>query len=844
MPAPPPPALVPQDLPGALPLSTLEQCSEAVVISDERHRIVFFNTAAEALWGISRREALGAGLEMLGPWIPRMLQESRTGPADIPIDRPHGVRLWASLSLSRIVAAGRQLHAAFLQENTAQRALQERAWQLSLVADSSGSAIIVTGPDLRITYVNQGFTRLLGYRQSEAMGHFPIDLLSGPDTDGLVADTVRDFAVAGQELQTQALVYASNGRPLWVSLVMNPVWNADGKLEHMVGVLTEITHTKMHEVLQYKVLDAMARDAPLGDIARLLCQEVEHIAPEVVTSLCRVDSLGRLRVLSAPGLTGQAQSLLEGHPIGPHAPSCATAAWSGRTQLARDIATDPGWGASRQSLLAQGLHACWSSPVKGTNGAVLGSFALYYRDMQEPSALHERLVDVVLHLSALLLERERERAHIHQLAHFDALTGLANRHMLLSQTQSLLQDMLQANACLALVFVDLDHFKEVNDTWGHRIGDRVLRVLAARLKKDMPGDAVVGRLGGDEFVIVLPHCPPHQAALSARQLLAGIGAPLPLQGTQVLHPTASLGIAMFPEDGTDAETLLHHADLAMYQAKTHGRRGYCFYREQMNTLVQERSRLASDLRVALSEGGLQLHYQPQVRNLDAAHTLCGVEALSRWEHPQLGPVSPVRFVALAEELGLMDALSEWVVHEACRQLAIWRRQAVAIPHVCINLSASNLRNGRLPLQIASALRQHGLLPGDLRIEVTETTVLEHHPMVLATARALHDHGVLLSMDDFGTGYSSLAALQHLPISVLKLDKSFIQDIGKSRSARALTEAVLHIGESLGLEVVAEGVETEDQRALLQQLGCPVVQGYLFARAMPPAQLSDWMASHG
>ena len=723
-------------------------------------------------------------------------------------------------------------------------ARQQLERQLSMAADSSGCAIIVTGADLRIIYVNQGFSRLLGYEASEALGHFPIDLLIGPHTDGVVADTVRDFARAGQELQTQALVYARNGRPLWVSLMMNPVRAACGRLEHMVGVLTEITHTKMHEVLQYKVLDAMARDLPLREIALLLCREVERIAPEVVTSLCEIDLQGRLRMLAAPELTEEMQSQLEGVAMGPNAASCATAAWSGLAHLAQDIATDPGWSSYGKPFLAHGLRACWSNPIKAGSGVVLGSFALYYRNMQGPSALHERLMEVVLHLGALLLERQRERAHIHQLAHYDTLTGLANRHMLLSQTQRLLHDMQQVSACLALAFIDLDRFKQVNDTWGHEAGDHMLRTLATRLREVCRSGDIVARLGGDEFVIVLPHCQPYQAALSAQRLLAAIGRPLTMDASVVVHPTASIGIAMFPEDGSDAEHLLRHADLAMYQAKAQGRRSYCFYREQMNALVQERSRLESDLRVALREGGLQLHYQPQVANLEPGHPLRGVEALLRWRHPVLGQIPPLRFVPLAEEFGLMDALSRWVLHEACRQMAVWRKAAVDIPHVSINLSASNLRNGKLPLQIASALRRHGLQPGDLHIEVTETTVLDPHPMTLATARALHDHGVLLSMDDFGTGYSSLAALHHLPISVLKLDKAFIQDIGQSRSARALTEAVLHLGKSLELEVVAEGVETEDQRALLQQLGCPVVQGYLFARAMPAAQLRDWMEGRG
>lgn len=446
----------------------------------------------------------------------------------------------------------------------------------------------------------------------------------------------------------------------------------------------------------------------------------------------------------------------------------------------------------------------------------------------------------VLHAAFL----HRSPVHQARLPQYDLLTGLPNRQMLLNQTDYLLHDMRRTSSCLALAFIDLDRFKQLNERWGHDACNSMLRTVAARLRKASRSGDVVARLDSDEFVVVLPRCQPYQAAFGVQRLLAALGMALTMDDGAVLQPTASIGIAMFPEDGADAERLLRHARLAMRQARTEGRHGYCFYRDQMHALAQEHSRLEADLQVALRQGGLELYYQPQVANLDGRHTLRGVEALLRWKHPVLGQIPPLRFVAIAEEFGLMDLLSHWVLEEACRQMSAWRREQVPVPHVSINLSASNLRNGRLPLQVASVLHRHGLEPGDLRVEVTETTVLDPNPMTLATARALQTHGVLLSMDDFGTGYSSLAALYTLPISTIKLDKSFINDIVQSPSARALTAAVLRIGESLGLEVVAEGVETEEQLSLLQALGCPVVQGYLFARPMPPPGLQAWLAQRG
>lgn len=828
---------------GELSAQTLEQATDAVIVSDEHQRIVLFNAAAEALWGRTRSEMLGHDIGSLLPSPAPHARSGHPGPVDIAIHRKDGRRLRASLSVCKVQSAGHVLHAAFVKDITAQHALQERTRLIAQAADSMGTAIIVTGADMRITYVNQGFSRMLGYGTYEAIGCFPTDLLCGPHTDGTVVDTVRNFAAAGQELRTQALIYARDGRPLWVSLTMNPIRDASGAAGHMVSVLTEITHTKMHELLQHKVLEAMARDVPLRDVAQLLCNEVERLVPQVITSLREVDPQGRLLTLAAPSLPPAVQRHMDGLVMGPDSTSCGAATWNACPHLAKDIATDPCWSGHGAPFLTQGLRACWSHPVKSGSGAVLGCFALYYRDSHGPDALHERLVERVLHLCALLLERERERAHIHQLAHYDALTGLANRRMLLAQTQRMQTDMQAVNGSLALFFINLDRFKQVNDAWGHSAGDQLLCTLATRLRQICGAHDIVAHLGGGEFAVTRARCSPHQAALTARRLLTAISRPLPLEDSSVLHPGASIGVAMYPGDGNDAEHLMRHADLAMQQAKAQGGRRYCFYQAQMNTLAQERTRLETDLRVALREGGLQLHYQPQVHNTPS-HPLRGVEALVRWQHPHLGQIPPIRFVTLAEELGLMDCLSQWVLQESCRQLAIWRNQKVPVPHVCINLSAINLRNGKLPQQIASALRSSGLNPGDLRVEVTETTVLDTHPMTLATARALHEHGVLLSLDDFGTGYSSLAALHSLPISMLKLDQSFIKNMVHSPSSRSLTSAVLHIGKSLGMEVVAEGVETEEQRALLQEFGCPVLQGYLFARPMPAQQLQDWIAQRG
>ncbi len=845
-----PSVLQEKDPHGELLVQTLEQAADAVVVIDEHNRVVFFNPAAERLWGWARAQVLGHNVKMLVPpeigeahddyvnanratGINRVVGASR----EVPVQRRDGTRLWASMSISRVVLGPRVLYTAFLKDVTAQRAQQQHLRQLSLVADRSGSAIVVTDGDFRITYVNAGFARLLGCGPEEALGCSPAALLGGPHTDRRTLEALHARALAGRELQTQVLLYTRAGRPLWVSLMMNPVHGTAGSLEHAVFVLTDITHTKIHEVLQHKVLDAMAHGAPLREAAVLLCGEIERIAPEVTATLLEVDAGGRLRVLAAPSLPPELQRLADGMPVGPGAGCCGAAAATGQPVLCADIASDPGWAAAREAFTRHGLRACWSSPVKARDGAVLGTLAFHYRTPRGPDALHERLVEAGLHLCALLLERERERVRIHQLAYYDALTGLANRSKLRMRAERLLHDAQRAHLPLALVFIDLDRFKQVNDTQGHPAGDALLRAMAERLQDSARTGDVVARMGGDEFVLVLPQCDARQAAIAAERLLATIAQPVEVDGA-TLHPGASMGIAMFPEDGGDTDTLLRCADLAMYQAKAANGPRYRFYRAEMNAQAQERSRLEADLHTALQCGGLALHYQPQ---MDGA-ALRGVEALLRWTHPQLGAIAPMRLVALAEECGLLGPLTQWVLGEACRQMADWRARGVTVPHVAVNFQAGSFLDPGLPAMLARTLAQHGLQPADLTVEITETVMLAPDPAVLETARAVRARGISLSLDDFGTGYSSLGALHRLPISELKLDKSFVQDIETNATARALTIAVLHIAHGLGLPVVAEGVETPAQREFLQAQGCAVHQGYLYTRPLPPEALEAWLTA--
>ena len=654
---------------------------------------------------------------------------------------------------------------------------------VSWVIDHSDNAIVVCDDSARITWINQGFTRMLGYTQEEVVGRRPSDFLAGPHTDPETVEWVRGQLHTQQGYRTELLVYAKNGVPLWISAVVNPVFDADRDSRYLLGVYTDITHSKLHEELHRKVLGAIVREQPVHDVLTLVCREVEKVMPEAVASVIGLDDYGRLRPLAAPSLPETIGAMIDGELAGPMVGACGSAAWSGQPVECSDIERDPRWQAYNAPFLAVGIRACWSSPIKGNDGRVLGTFALYYWENRAPDDFHQRVVDVCLHLCALAMERERARVRMHQLSFFDALTGLPNRALFNSKVEQMLLAAARSDSPVALLFVDIDRFKIVNDTQGHTAGDTLLRELAKRLGGELRDGDVVARLAGDEFVLAVPGRTAEEAANLADRLMARLSQPLNA-GRMMLTPQASVGVAMFPADGWDVDSLVRHADIAMYRAKSEGGARIVFYSLEMNQAMQERLALENALREAVRSGQLRLHYQPQVA-LDEDATLHGVEALLRWRHPEIGEISPATFVPMAEECGLS--------------------------------------------------------PDELMVEVTESVMLAEKPEVLANIDAIHRMGVSLSIDDFGTGYSSLSHLHRLPISELKLDMSFVRDLEHSESARALTTSILRIGDSLSLKVVAEGVENAAQRAVLASLNCDLLQGYYVSRPLSPHSLERWVS---
>ena len=443
----------------------------------------------------------------------------------------------------------------------------------------------------------------------------------------------------------------------------------------------------------------------------------------------------------------------------------------------------------------------------------------------------------------LVLGLQNERAsaqRVEYLAYHDKLTGLFNRSMFSRMLEQGLVQARRSKHQLAIMFVDLDRFKNINDSLGHGAGDILLQEVAKRLKSCLRECDSLARLGGDEFVVMLPSSDDAQQVAHVAQKILGVVAQAFTIFKQEFRVTASIGISMYPSDGDDEPTLMKHADIAMYQAKADGKNGFMFYSPDLNRHSLERLAFESSLRVALDEHQFHLNYQPKVDC--RTNCMTGVEALLRWNHPELGAVSPAKFIPVAEETGLIVPLGRWVLRTACQQHVAWRKSGLPALRVAVNLSARQFSDDGLLRDVKSILAETGMDPTFLELEITESMLVldpEKARHVLAGCKRL---GIWLSVDDFGTGYSSLSNLRRFPIDTIKVDRSFVRDLPENGGDRAITDAIIGMAKSLSMTVVAEGVETEGQAEFLREHGCDEIQGYYFSRAVDPAVIADFMTS--
>jgi diguanylate cyclase (GGDEF)-like protein len=433
-------------------------------------------------------------------------------------------------------------------------------------------------------------------------------------------------------------------------------------------------------------------------------------------------------------------------------------------------------------------------------------------------------------LEAEIQDRRLAEARASYLAHHDELTGLPNRALFMDRLQQAIARAGRSGGAVAVLFLDLDRFKNINDSLGHATGDEMLKLVGALCARDLREADTVARLGGDEFIVCLGEVgSAEEAGAVARRLLAEITRGFEIGGHK-LHADASIGISLYPADGADAETLIRNADTAMYHAKGDGRGTFHFFRPQMTERVKRRLALELGLRQALERGEFVLHFQPIVQ-LGSGKPI-GAEALVRWNNPDRGLVSPAEFIPVAEDIGLIAPIGEWVLREACAQAAKWPKAGTGALFVAVNLSARQFHEGNLVSVVSDALARSGLPPAQLELEITESVLMQQTEASTRMLRELDALGVKLAIDDFGTGYSSLGYLKRFPVSTLKIDRSFLRDVSRDDDDRAIVTAIMAMARSLGLTVTAEGVERAEQVAFLRELGCDQAQGYLYARPGP------------
>ena len=457
------------------------------------------------------------------------------------------------------------------------------------------------------------------------------------------------------------------------------------------------------------------------------------------------------------------------------------------------------------------------APIRDRQGQVTGA-VLVFRDVSAARAMALQMVHSAQH---------------------DFLTGLPNRLLLNDRVSQAITFAMRHTRRVAMLFLDLDGFKHINDSLGHPVGDKLLRSIAKRLVECVRSSDTVSRQGGDEFVVLLPELEQlEDAAIMARRMLQAV-AKVHALDQHDLHVTTSIGVSVYPEDGLDADTLIKNADTAMYQAKEHGRQTYRFFTPTMNVKAVERQFIEENLRSALEQREFAVHYQPKI-NLRTGRC-SGAEALIRWTHPIRGPISPAQFIPVAEDCGLILAIGHWVLLEACKQARAWMDQDVPLPTIAVNISAMEFRDENFLEGVFAVLNDTGLDPRALELELTESVLMKHADSTESILKALKAEGVQLAVDDFGTGYSSLSYLGRFPIDTLKIDQSFVRQIASASDQTSLVTAVISMGRSLDLRVVAEGVETQEELTFLQAQQCDEAQGYYFGRPMPSEQFAELFA---
>ncbi len=699
-------------------------------------------------------------------------------------------------------------------------------------------------PDLTSTniFTSHQTTAMLGYTPEDwtsDAGLF-MAILHPDDRDRVLAEHAAALAT-GEPFQLEYRMIRRDGSEVWMRDEGGLVRDADGTPRCLRGFLRDITARKRIDALasgQAELLELVATGTPLPTVLDALTQFIEAHSDQVLASILLLDEDGvHLRHGAAPSLPVAYCEIVDGIEIGPAVGSCGTAAYRRAPVFVSDIDSDPLWADYREIALGYGLRACWSTPIMAVDGTLFGTFAMYYSEARGCDPHDLELVEIAMNVASLAIERSRsedamrasEERYLHQALH-DSLTGLPNRTFFRERIERAIS---VEDDSLGVVLIDIDRFKEINDTFGHYYGDLLLVELARRFQSILRKGDTVARLGGDEFGLIVPGVGNDVGELdeTLARILAAIGRPFEIDGLP-FYVEASIGVALYPAQGNDVDLLVKRADIAMYAAKKAGT-ARVIYSPEIDHHDPDGLTLLSELPRAISQREFVLHYQPKVDVRTGA--LTSVEALIRWRHPTRGFVPPFDFIPLTEKTGLIHAVTQFVLDEALGQIKRWDADGHRLT-VAVNLSMRNLHQESLPDDVAALLQKWDLTGDRLMLEITESAIVSDPAQTKAVVGRLSALGVGISIDDFGTGYTSLSYLARLELDQIKIDRSFVSTMDSNTGDAAIVRSIISLGHDLGLEVVAEGVETAVTWEQLALLGCDVVQGYYFSRPLPAEEL--------
>lgn len=829
----------------------IDHIEEAVYLIDEQARIHYINAHACQGLGYRRDELLGLSVPDIDPdyqhavWPDHWRDLQSNGSLTFETrHRTKDGRIFPVEVVANYIESDGQGYNMAMIRNISERkrmesALAEREQDFRTLIENLPTYVMRLDPTLRHTYVNPAFVAAVGLPEAEILGAHVSAFWRATNVsiDAYISLLTRVLASGARE--DVSLEWRNDQGALYSHLVrVSPEYSTSGEVRGLLVLGFDMTKHRREQLLDIerrRVFERMAQGGDLGEILTQIALYVESACPGCRCRIQLLDQTGsRLIHGVAPSFSAPCPAHSQGVDVDYDGGGCAVAIGRGEPLIIRDMRLATVSETCRSFARNTGMVSSWSDPIIGSSGQPLGVVTLYRGQTGEPDEQDMGRLRYASHLSAIAIERKRIEEQMQHQASYDTLTGLPNRRMFRDRLHEEIDKAERGGESLALLFIDLDRFKEVNDTMGHEIGDLLLVEAAQRIRAGIRETDTVARLGGDEFIVILPRVDDmsHLGRI-AQNIVNAMTKPFRLD-THTVYVSTSIGIAVYPFDTDTADGLVGCADQAMYAAKELGRNGFSFFTPAMQQQAQTRLTLANDLRDALAKGQLQVHYQPIVDIASGA--IVKAEALLRWRHPERGMVPPNQFISIAEENGLIHEIGDWVFRQAVETAKRWNADSRVVRQISVNLSPRQFIKGDFYVSWLTHLEQAGVAPEHIVIEITEGLLLDDRPDILQIINRLGQAGMQVALDDFGTGYSAMAYLKKFPIDYLKIDRSFVRDLESDPNDRAIAEAIVVMAHKLGLKTIAEGVETVGQRDLLAAVGCEFLQGYLYAKPMPATEL--------